>query len=188
MTAAEVIRRSGTSTGSFYARFGNRDGLIEAVQDRFLTQLTKANQALLDAASAAGGLPQSMGTIVSTTFETFASNRLAFIAFIIHGRSDPVMRQRGSLASHDAAMMIREVLERNQGDIRHIDLDVAAGVVFRTLFALAVLSIMFDQTEVTGRPIDQVRWTDEVTSMLLAYLRTPPDEPTLGAHPIQPLP
>ena len=50
------------------------------------------------------------------------------------------------------------------------------------------LSIIFDPTEVTRRSIDLARWTDKVTSMLLAYLRTPPDEPTLGAHPIQPFP
>ena len=113
---------------------------------------------------------------------------LAFIAFTIHGRWDPVMRQWGSMASHDVAMMIRETLARNRGEIRHLDLDIAADVVLHTLFALAVQSIMFDQTEVTGHPIDQVRWTNEVTSMLLAHLQTPPDEPTHGAPPIQQFP
>jgi hypothetical protein len=54
--------------------------------------------------------------------------------------------------------------------VTHPDLDVAADVVFRTLFALATQIVMMDEAEVTGHTLSERQWADETTSMLMAYL------------------
>jgi len=59
--------------------------------------------------------------------------------------------------------------------ITHPDLDTAADIAFRTLFALATQIVMMDESEVTGRTLSEKQWADETTSLLVAYLTAPHD-------------
>ena len=61
LTVDAVVKRSEGSMGNFYGRFGDRDGLLKAMHERFLERLGGATQAAVAAAAGektlAGAMP-----------------------------------------------------------------------------------------------------------------------------------
>ncbi len=172
LTVEAVVRDADASVGSFYARFGDRQGLLIALQDRFLDRLDASlGQAFEPAPDT--DLAAAVARAVSSFLDAFRANRQAFVAFMLLNRSEPSMRARGARASLAAAAAVARLLERHSDEIAHPDLELAADVVYRTLFATATQTVMFDDDEISGhRASDQDR-SSEVTRLLLAYLRTP---------------
>jgi AcrR family transcriptional regulator len=174
LTVDAVISRAATSTGSFYARFGDRLGLLAAVQDRFLHRLGEAANAQADDLARIDDLGEAIALLVEGFLATFRTNRNAFNAIMVQTRGLPEFRARGAVATRLAAAQLRSLLADRSDQVTHPDLDVAADVAFRTLFALATHIVMMDEAEPTGRTLTEQQWADETTAMLVAYLSAPP--------------
>jgi AcrR family transcriptional regulator len=175
LTVDAVIARAGTSTGAFYARFGDRLGLLAAVQERFLGQLHDAAEAQAAELAEVPDLSDALAILVDGFLATFRSNRNAFNAIMVQNRGIPEFRARGGQATERAAAQLRDILAKRSDQVSHPDLDRAADMTFRTLFALATQIVMMDESEVTGRTLSEQQWADETTAMLVAYLTTPHD-------------
>lgn len=172
LTVDAVVRNADASIGSFYARFGDRQGLLVALQDRFLDRLdTSLGQAFQPADDA--DLATAVGHAVSSFLEAFRSNRQAFVAFMLINRSEPSMRARGARASLAAAAAVARLLQRYADEIAHPDPELAADVVYRTLFAAATQTVMFDDDEISRHVVSDRDRETETTRLVLAYLRTP---------------
>lgn len=172
LTVDAVIERAGTSTGSFYARFGDRSGLLVAVQERLLDRVGAELARRLPDIVASQDLETVLGALVSSFDGAFTLHRQAFNAFIVHHRTVPEMRRRGNEASTSAAEVVHTALAAHRDEITHASLRVATDLVFRTLFALCVQRVMFDEGEITGRRRSTATWRQETTRLLLAYLTT----------------
>ena len=170
LTVDAVVRLSGASNGSLYARFGDRLGLLAAVQDRFLDRLGELRRSQAGAIAAAPDLRSALAATVASFVDTFTTHRNAFDAFMLQTLSVPEFRERGSVATRESASDLAAVLRHHGDEVRHPEPDVAADFVFRTLFALATQVVMFPGEEATGTSIDRDRWVDETTNMLHAYL------------------
>ena len=171
LTVDAVVQAAHTSTGSFYARFGDRQGLLVALQDRFLERLTASLVRAFDASAADADLTRTIDRLVVDFLDAFRTNRQAFIAFMLINRSDPVMRERGSLASRAAGEAIAQLLEPFHCEIVHPEPALAADFVYRTLFALGTQTVMFDDGEVSIRNYTDQSRARETAKLLLAYLR-----------------
>jgi len=170
LTVEAVITRAGTSTGAFYARFGDRLGLLAAVQERFLGRLRSAAADQTDGLAEVPELRQALMILVDGFLTTFRRNRNAFTAIMVQTRSLPDFRDRGAEVTWAAARQLRQLLADRSEQISHPDLDTAADIVFRTLFALATQIVMMDEAEVTGRTLSDQQWVEETTDLLVAYL------------------
>lgn len=173
LTVDAVIRRAQTSVGAFYARFGDRHGLLVAMQDRFLSRLIDALTGTVTAAAAAPDLPAAVHTLVTEFLKAFREHRTAFTAYLLQSRSDPQMGDRGAQASRQAADAVGRLLLQRRDQVRHRDLDLAADFTYRTLLALATQTVLLDDRDVTGRDHDPTTWAEQTTTLLLAYLQTP---------------
>lgn len=171
LTVDAVVRAAQTSTGSFYARFGDRRGLLVAVQDRFLERLTASLVRAFDTAGPDGDLHLTIERLVNDFLDAFRTNRHAFVAFMVLNRSDPSMRDRGARASRDAGAAIARLLEPHRSEVSHPDPALAADVVYRALFAMATQTAMFDDHEITNHQYTDRSRARETTALLLAYLR-----------------
>lgn len=171
LTVEAVVQAARTSTGSFYARFGDRQGLLVALQDRFLERLTASMVRAFDTSAPDGDLSRTIERLVVDFLDAFRTNRQAFVAFMLLNRSDRSMRDRGAQASRDAGAAIAHILEPHRSEIAHPDPALAADFVHRTLFAMAIQTVMFEDHEISNRDYtDQCR-ARETTTLLLAYLR-----------------
>jgi len=173
LTVEAVVREAETSTGSFYARFGDRQGLLVALQDRFLERLTASLVRSFETAPGDTDLACTVDTIVTDFLDAFRSNRKAFVAFMLLNRSEPSMRDRGAEASRAAAAAISRRLEDHRDEIAHPDPALAAEFGYRTLFPIATQAVMFDDLEISDRCYTDRGLAAETTALLLAYLRSP---------------
>jgi len=171
LTVDAVVRAAHTSTGSFYARFGDRQGLLVALQDRFLERLAASLVRAFDTSDADADLTQTIERLVVDFLDAFRTNRQAFVAFMLLNRSDPSMRDRGAQASCDAAVAIAQLLEPHRSEVAHPEPALAADLVYRTLFAIATQTVMFDDHEISNRYYSDQSRAEETATLLLAYLR-----------------
>jgi AcrR family transcriptional regulator len=156
--------------GSFYARFGDRQGLLLAVQDRFLDRVEAAALAQAGTLLAVDDLREVLEQLVAAFLEVFRTNRNAFNAILIQSLSIQSFRDRGALASQEGARAFTEILIACGAQVTHPDPALAADFTFRTLFALATHIVMMDEGEVTGAVLEQQQWVDQTTDMLHLYL------------------
>lgn len=173
LTVDAVIARAGTSNGAFYARFGDRLGLLGAVQERFLGRLRDSAAAQAAELADVSDLRQALAIMVDGFLATFRTHRNAFNAIMVQNRGVPDFRARGGQATESAAAQLHDLLADRSEQVTHPDLDTAADIAFRTLFALATQIVMMDESEVTGRTLSEQQWADETTSLLVAYLTAP---------------
>jgi len=178
LTVEAVVRSSGGSTGSFYARFGDRQGLLIAMQDRFLDRLGHSLADAFEPLSAADDLSHIIRRFVAEFLAAFRTHRSAFNAYMLVNRSEPSMRSRGAVASRAGARAITQLLERHADQIGHPEPDLAADFAYRTLFALATQTVMFDDREVSPHRYSNQTREHETAGLLLAYLQTPHARPT----------
>ena len=170
LTIDAVITRAQTSNGAFYSRFGNREGLLLAVQDRFLDRLEKHASAQATELSEIDDLNEVLARFTKGFLETFRIYRNAFNAIMIQHRSAPSFRERGSKATiHASAALTALVMNRSQ-QVTHPNPQLAADFAFRTLFAVATHVVMMDEGEVTGSSLDSDTWIKETTDLLYRYL------------------
>ena len=148
------------------------DGLAVAILDGHL-RLAVRSQIGEDALRP--DLRQALAIMVEGFLATFRRNRNAFNAVMVQNRGVADFRARGARATESAAAQLRELLTERSEQISHPDLDLAADIVFRTLFALATQIVMMDEAEVTGRSLSDQQWVEETTHLLVAYLTTSVD-------------
>jgi len=183
LTVDAVVRQARTSVGSFYARFGDRQGLLVVMQDRLLSRLVDALDATVAAAAAEPDLPAAVEILVAEFLKAFRAHRTAFNAYILQNRSDPSMRARGAEASRQAADSVGRLLATRRDQVEHPDLTLAADFTYRALFALATQTVILDDRDVTGKQHNDETWAEQTTRLLLAYLQAPlPGDPVRAAN------
>lgn len=170
LTVDAVVSRANSSVGSFYARFGDRQGLLLAVQDRFLDRVEAAAIAQASTLVAVDDLREVIEQLVTAFLEVFRSNRNAFNAILVQSLSIQSFRDRGALASQQGARAVTEILGACGAQVTHPDPALAADFTFRTMFALATHIVMMEEGEVTGVVMEPQQWIDQTADMLHLYL------------------
>jgi AcrR family transcriptional regulator len=172
VTVEAVVRTANTSVGSFYARFGDRRGLLVAMQNRFHGRLDEMSAQVLFEVQSVHDLEQGLEVIVRRFLDAFRQHRASFSAYMLQNRSDPEMRAQGSLHRRNAARLVTWfIAERMVDQVTHPDPVLAADFVFRTLSALATQTVLFDDDEITSRRHDPEVWVRETTDLLVRYLQ-----------------
>ncbi len=175
LTTAEVVRRSRTSIGTLYARFGDKTALLHAVQDRVQAREEAAMRAQLakvdwDSLS----LEESVRHLLEIKQIAAEGDGRLFEAFVVHGATDPVLRAQGY--RHKAVMeeLEIEVLMRHAGQIGHPDPEDAARVASRLAQAAQEEYVQRSLSGVslpTAAPSDLL--LQRLAEVIIAYLKNP---------------
>jgi AcrR family transcriptional regulator len=172
VTVEAVIRRAGTSVGSFYARFGDRRGLLAAMQDRFHSRLDELSAQVVFAVAEVTDLREGMEILIRQFLLVFRQYRTSFAANLVQNRSDPTLRSQGALHRRNAARLASWfIAERMVDQVTHPDPALAADFVFRALSSLAMQTVLFDDDEITAQRHDPETWVTETTNLLMGYLQ-----------------
>ena len=172
LTVEAVIETAGTSAGSFYARFGDRDGLFEALHERFIDRMKGLVEGVGVAGLAQPTLTAAVGVVVAGSLQLARQHRESLLFFVVHKASDERLRQQGIAANHAFAAVFRQVVLHHRQEIQHPKPEQAADVAFRMLFALIVQRVMFEPRDLTGRPMSEQAFVAEVSRSLTGYLTT----------------
>jgi AcrR family transcriptional regulator len=157
LTVEAVVRESQASIGSFYARFGDRQGLLVAMQERFHHRLDERGAQTMLAATAADSLGEAIEILVEGFRDAFDTLRPSFNANLLHNRFE--------------ASSIRWLITVHFADrVTHPDPKLAADFVFRVLSSVSIQRALFEDEKGTRR-VSASTWTQEVTRMLVNYLQ-----------------
>jgi len=132
LTVAEVVRRSNTSIGTFYARFEDKTALLHAVQERVYGR----EEAQIAEESAKVDWDQlSLEDTVHKLVEikqaaTHGNDRL-LEAFVVCGATDPVLRERGYRHKAEIERLEVEILMGHAAQIGHSNPELASRVASR---------------------------------------------------------
>jgi AcrR family transcriptional regulator len=172
ITVRELVERSGTSTGSFYARFPTRETLLPALYDRYdadvhrrarATELESVEEETLEALVAA-----MMRRIVDRMFDRRWLTRAVALHARLHPEMIPAEQRRRRLALH---ARWRNELLRHRELISHPDPESAVAFgLFMTVTALREKIVFADAPHASSFELTRAQLAEEATRALLAYL------------------
>jgi AcrR family transcriptional regulator len=175
LTTAEVVRRSRTSIGTLYARFGDKTALLHAVQDRVQSREEAAMRAQLARVGWDGlTLEESVCRLLEIKQQATEGNDRLFEAFVVHGATDPVLRAQGYRHKATIEGLEVDVLMRHAGEFGHADPEKAARVASRLAQAAQEEYV---QRSLSGVSLPAVASSDlllqRLAEVIIAYLKTP---------------
>jgi len=186
LTVEAVVTRAKTSVGSFYGRFDDRDGLLQAMHERFLLRLGVAAHVAVAAAGNEKTLAGALEVFLSHLFTAAHEYRNSARFFVLHRSADPSLRAQGIRANAVFAGIFTTLMLSHREEIAHASPATAIDVAWRMLFAALAQQMMFDGEEVSGVPMTIPALVREITCCLAAYLEAPPVKaPPVKAAPVK---
>jgi AcrR family transcriptional regulator len=173
VTVEAVVRKAGTSVGSFYARFTDRAGLLAAMHGRFLERMREEAGAAVAAAARQPSLARAVGAFVTHVLPAARRHRESILFFVAVSATDSPLRKQGLAANPGFAGAFAAVVMPFREEIPHRNPEAAIDVAFRMLFAVFLQQAMFTPKEATGRAISGAALARELTRCLVSYLTTP---------------
>ncbi|MDZ7781153.1 MAG: TetR/AcrR family transcriptional regulator [Gemmatimonadota bacterium] len=179
LTVQAVVARAGSSVGSFYARFGGKDDLLDYLEERVWDEARERWQEALENRSWEGlDLPELATGAVKLLADAHRSRATYLRALDRMGAGE-----RGGYASFRRHVLtgLTELLLERRKEITHPDPELAVRL------ALAALSGAVESGDpATGEPFDRDALGREGRWLLLAYLTehgAEPGERVDGARP-----
>ena len=170
VTLENVVRLSGASTGSFYARFGSVEGLFEALKDRFRNAVYQTT--IIEGLEKALQQPDLRSSIhqgFKATIELAHRERNAISYFLAHpdlDRAEQLEQRKFIVAS------MYKILQQHRGEIVQKDLRRATENISRIAYAVWIQVALQEPSEFIGRKTSLASVIDTTTEMAYAYLTT----------------
>jgi AcrR family transcriptional regulator len=172
ITIEAVIERSETSMGSFYARFESREGLFQALHERFLNYVIEDDLfQQLEGAIAQPDLTNAVHTFISRLYVMQQKHRDASAFFMIFNNSDSIMREQGSEISRAFAELLYRLVKAHSAEVSHSNLRVASDFATMLIVGIALEGLIHEPGELTGRSRSTKQIIDSTSQAVVAYLK-----------------
>lgn len=174
LTVAEVVRRSHTSVGTFYARFRDKTALLMAVQERVIAREEKQMRdqvARVDWSKLT--LEESVRKLVDIKREVARGNEKLYEAFVIHGATDAAIRERGYRSKAALEDLEVQILMDHADEIAHPDPEKAIRVACRVWQAAREEQVQRSRSGVRAGSVPEDLLLQELADVVIAYLKTP---------------
>jgi len=137
LTVAEIVKMAGTSVGAFYGRFRDKDGLLQALDERFFDEFESCIDALLmpshwKDASIADMIRDMTQMLVDIYDRNTGVLRSLNLAARLSG--DPRFKEREHRAWEELFPRFQRVLLSRSAWIQHPDPEMATRFGFQQLF------------------------------------------------------
>lgn len=173
-TVAEVARRAGSSVGSFYNRFHDKDGLLYALYERYFEQATATADAALDPARWEGvGIAEILRAVTRFLVEIYRERAGLIRAFVQRNHSDATFQARQERLSHYVNEKLSALLLMRASEIAHADPARAAS--FGLTFTVSTIEsvVLFGELRSNVLALSDDELATELARAYLAYLGIP---------------
>ena len=166
VTVAAVARAAGTSNGSLYHRFGDRQGLLLAAQARVLGTIEEETVAAFTAADGEPDDEEAVALLSAAAVELFVRHRGGMRAFLVDAHESPELEAASTAFTHRLAVTVTGWLRGRFG------CDVpAAEAAWRVLFALGATRALFDDEAVSPTYLPPEDLAASLSRAVLAVVR-----------------
>jgi AcrR family transcriptional regulator len=174
VTLESVIERAETSTGSFYARFGDMRGFLDSMHQRALGRLAAELEPVFARASMEDDLESALLTLISEGFEVVHRHRESTYFFAVGNSHDPEWREIGaqfSLGMNDVLCQImKRFVPKSSSAAAKRRIDMAA----RMIHAATFQQIMLEQEELSRLTHSPKTVASELAMMFSRYVLDSP--------------
>lgn len=166
VTVAAVAQRAGTSNGALYHRFGDRQGLLRAAQERALDAIEAETAVAFVAADAEADDTVALRLLAGAALRIFTDHRPVLRAFLVEAQGDAVLEQRSQVSVHRLAATVTGWLRSRAGASRE-----QAEASWRIIYAIAVSQSLFDDAQVSPESLGTEALGDALAAAVGAIVR-----------------
>ena len=170
VSVAEIARRAGVTTGAFYARFADKDALLEALELRVtetvldrLRRVTERNA--LDGRTLAEALHRYFAALV----DAYVTTRGAGRALVLRSHTDGKLRGRLERLNREGPPQVIDQLLAKAG-IKHPKPKQGVELALLTVRSTLRETILFQEPRLNGGPVPPEILVEELTRMFIRYL------------------
>lgn len=168
-TIVEVARRAGSSVGSFYARFPDKEALLLSVLERFYEQSVATAEMVLDPARWDGvALDEALRSAFLFLLRVFRERRGLITTFTLRAAREGDVAALGERLGELVAAQVYELLRVRDEQVSHPEPREA--VRFATWMVLSALEARALHTAEAKMQIPEELIAAELTRMCTAYL------------------
>lgn len=175
-----ILEWAGTSTGSFYARFGSMQGYLDALHDRSLMQIEESLTPVIVKAAQQASLDDTLRILVEGSLKELRRNRSSLYYFAIGGTQAPHTRDRGTAFMLSFRESLVHLTSRFMADPSNADAQRRLDVMWRLFFAMGVQQVMFEPDEISPvRLSDRMlarEWAAALSASIAEFAATTDDE------------
>ena len=176
---ADIVRRAGSSVGAFYARFRDKDALLNTLFERFVAEAQATSEGMADLDrwsefSVSGAVKAIIGFRVRVYGDRVGLLR-AVLLRAVYDHSFQERMER--LVRHSNDGFVALIISRRR-EILHPEPAIAAEFASQIVPNFLQSRLLFHESgDVSGRPWNAERITTELTHACLAYLGVFPESP-----------
>ena len=170
-TVAEVSRRAQVSVGSLYARFGSKEDLFIAAQERYLHRHPRRVLGVLHRREVAQLSPrETVVAAVQGVSDSIERHGGFLRGLMLRAVVDPEVSAHGSPSIHHLAEAFSSVILVHRDSIRRVDPELAVDVCFRMVFSAFGRRLLYGPVLESPREFSWERFRAEQTRACCAYL------------------
>jgi AcrR family transcriptional regulator len=173
MSIAEVAEGAGVSVGNFYARFRDKDALLEVLHERYESErLALLTAAFAEADRPGATLASRAHAVTRAVVELFRARRGVLRSLVLrHWRSPDTATTRTKQGVDKVLSHAHAVLLGARKEIKHADAETAVRVAFAAILASCREAIVLRPLSLPGAlALSDKDLTRELAHMLHAYL------------------
>lgn len=122
VSVAEIAQAAHSSVGAFYARFRDKNGLLNHLHERFCEEAMATTDVALDPERWAGASAQTiLSEVIGLFAEVHRSRSGMFRAFLLVGCQDPQFNARDARLADHFLRSLRALLMARREEIHHPD-------------------------------------------------------------------
>lgn len=167
ISVAAIVEEAQSSVGAFYARFPNKEALLEALDDRYAEEGVSLSRAMLEGGSWDGADPRSAVRFIVNSIIMYHLRKPGLIrTLILRARVSPTtsIQGRSDELTETVFGAITKILDGKTSHPERIPLGILAVLtVIREV-------VLFPNGPAAGANADVETLSDELTTMFLNYV------------------
>ena len=167
-----IIARSGASTGSFYARFGDMEGYLEALHERALGQIKAELSTVFQRAAGQDSLSETLSLFLQEFIKLLRKFKAPVFFFAVGRTHVPAGREKGASVTLAIHRQIIEMLEPYIRNDNPSETERRLDMVARMISAMSFQVIMFEHKEVSTLRMSDKEVAKEWAALLSAGLES----------------
>lgn len=171
LSIPEVVRRARSSTGSFYARFKDKNALLAALEERFFEDVHRLVDELADPERWRGRPTRELvDACVREMLRRLRQHAPLVCAFAFRSAHEATLQSQARRFHERLTARIGALLLSRRDEMSHPEPELAVGLVLELAFTLMQARVLFAAQHGGRSALDDDRLARELTRLFLGYV------------------
>jgi AcrR family transcriptional regulator len=176
LSIPEVVRRARSSTGSFYARFKDKNTLLSALEERFFEDMHRVLDELADPARWAGRPTRELIDVCNREMlRRLRQHARLVCAFVFRSAHQASLATRVQRFHERLTDRMRALFLARRAEMTHPDPELAVALAIEFAFTFIQTRVLYAAHDGAAAALDDDRLAAELTRMFLAYAGIAPE-------------